>query len=52
MGKTTEKITDAMKEQIKELASNGKTDREIAEILGNVTDGAILYWRKKIRGKK
>lgn len=48
MGKTTEKITDAMKEQIKELASNGKTDREIAEILGNVTDGAILYWRKKL----
>ena len=50
MGKTTEKITNAMKEQLVTLYKEGKMDSEIAKILG-VTRSAILYWRKKLNLK-
>ena len=50
MGKTTEKITDAMKIQLITLYNEGKMDSEIAKILG-VTSGAIMYWRKKLKLK-
>lgn len=50
MGKTTEKITDMMKEQLIALYNQGKMDSEIANEL-NVTTGAIYYWRKKLNLK-
>ena len=50
MGKTTEKITDAMKTQLITLYNEGKMDSEIAKTLG-VTRSAIMYWRKKLKLK-
>lgn len=50
MGKTTEKITDSMKNKLMELYKEGKMDTEIASILG-VTSNAIFYWRKKLNLK-
>lgn len=50
MGKTTEKITDSMKEQLILLYNEGKMDSEIAKIL-KVSDSAIYYWRKKLNLK-
>lgn len=50
MGKSFEKITDDMKSKLISLYNEGKMDTEIAKIL-NVTDGAIYYWRKKLKLK-
>lgn len=50
MGKTTEKITDSMKEQLILLYNEGKMDSEISKIL-KVSDSAIYYWRKKLNLK-
>lgn len=50
MGKTTEKITDLMKEQLIALYNQGKMDSEIAKEI-NVTRSAIYYWRKKLNLK-
>ena len=47
MGKTTEKITDKMKEQLIALYNEGMMDTEIAGIL-KVSAGAVLYWRRKL----
>lgn len=48
MGKTTFKLNEEMKAQIVNLYNLGMTDKEIAHNIGNVTDGAIYYWRKKL----
>lgn len=50
MGKTTEKITETMKEQLIALYNQGKMDSEIAKEL-KVTNSAIHYWRKKLNLK-
>jgi transposase-like protein len=46
MGKTTEKITDAMKIQLITLYNEGKMDSEIAKIVG-IKRATICYFRKK-----
>lgn len=50
MGKTTEKITDSMKERLLALYEQGKLDTEIALEL-KVSRSAITYWRKKLNLK-
>jgi hypothetical protein len=47
MGKTTEKITNSMKDKLISLYEEGKMDTEIAKIL-NVSRSAIYYWRKQL----
>lgn len=48
MGKTTEKITETMKQELIALYNDGKMDTEIAKLL-NVSSNAIYYWRKKLK---
>lgn len=48
MGKTVFKVTEEMKQQIIILYNQGKLDKEIAQIIGNITDGTVFYWRKKL----
>ena len=50
MGKTTEKITNSMKERLLALYEQGKLDTEIALEL-KVSRSAITYWRKKLNLK-
>lgn len=45
--KTTEKITEEMKNRLIVMYNEGKMDPEIAKEL-NVSKSAILYWRKKL----
>ena len=48
MGKTIFKITEEMKQQIIDLYNQGLMDSEIAKTVGNITDGAVYYWRHKL----
>lgn len=42
------KLTEEQVNQISELVEKGYMDSEIAKIFGNVSTGAIYYWRKKL----
>lgn len=48
MGKTIFKVTEDMKQQIVALYNQGLMDSEIAKRIGEITDGAVFYWRKKL----
>lgn len=48
MGKTIFKLTEEEKQQLVSLYNQGLTDKQIAENLGNITDGTVYYWRKRL----
>ena len=48
MKASVSKLTEEQVRQIKRLVEQGYSDKEIANHFGNVTDGSIFYWRKKL----
>lgn len=46
--KTSYKLTEEQKNKMLSLYEEGKMDSEIATELGNITAGAVFYWRKKL----